>query len=116
MNSRLAAELLYESEATLRMVDHALDELRLQESRPRPDLAAVSQLAEPADRGPELSQTLRLRVFWQIQELLDYVRETRAALSCPPGAEPAGRNLAAATYYLAEAEAGLTHLGHLFES
>ncbi|MEX2582853.1 MAG: hypothetical protein WD766_06250 [Gemmatimonadota bacterium] len=83
MDSRIAAELLYESEATLRMVDDALDELRMAEPEPR---------RHPGGRAPDLSgfdsestvvtapSEFCVRAYWQVQDLLESVRLSRQAL------------------------------------
>jgi len=76
MNSRIAAELLYESEATLRMVDDALDELRLADADPHPGPPRLTVIRGDDDDA-DAQGVLSTRVFWQLQEALDSVRESR---------------------------------------
>jgi hypothetical protein len=80
MNSRIAAELLYESEATLRMVDDALDELRLSEAGPFSGTPRLTVIRSGDDVDADARGVLSVRVFWQLQEVLDAVRESREAL------------------------------------
>lgn len=83
MDARIAAELLYESEATLRMVDSVLDELHLSDAA----------LAEPSQR-PMLSlvtdtdaagDDLGSRGYWQVQDLLESVQDARRLLAPETG-------------------------------
>jgi hypothetical protein len=84
MDSRIAAELLYESEATLRMVDTALDELAAGD--PGNELRIPGVLLESF--GTDLSEEsefempseLCIRAYWQVQEVADCVRESRELL------------------------------------
>lgn len=89
MEHRIAAELLYESEATLRMVDDALDELRIGDAEqrvPRAHLTAVcSNFDADDDPGYDVPSELCVRTFWQIQELLDGVRQSRETLQALSG-------------------------------
>ena len=82
MDSRIAAELLYESEATLRMVDTALDELRIgdEERRaPAPRLEALTSFQEESDEF-EVPPDFCVREFWQVQEVAECVRDGRELL------------------------------------
>jgi hypothetical protein len=81
MEPRIAAELLYESEATLRMVDTALDELAAGD--PDSELRMPGALLEtfgtdPADLG--VPSELSIRAYWHVQEVADCVRESRELL------------------------------------
>src|SRR5690606_10880387 len=84
MDSRIAAELLYESEATLRMVDTALDELAAGD--PDNELRIPGVLLEtfgtdPASQNdPGMPSELSIRAYWQVQEVADCVREGRELL------------------------------------
>lgn len=73
------AERLYEFEATLRMVDSALDELQVLGLDP--DEAGSQGLVlaqEPAD--PPVSDLTALRLFREVQEGLNSLRHSRAIL------------------------------------
>lgn len=84
MDSRIAAELLYESEATLRMVDTALDELAAGD--PGNELRIPGVLLESfgtdlADETEfDMPSELCIRAYWQVQEVADCVRESRELL------------------------------------
>jgi hypothetical protein len=81
MSTRAAEELYYDSEATLRLVDTALDELRVMEDQ-----------RTGADRGPFLAQErtepaagselpdLVLRAYGEIQSGLESLRRSREVL------------------------------------
>lgn len=79
MDARIAAELLYESEATLRMVDSVLDELHLSDAGQaeigqRPMLSLVTDADSAGDdRGA--------RGYWQVQDLLESVQDARRLIA-----------------------------------
>jgi hypothetical protein len=82
MSTRAAEELYYDSEATLRLVDTALDELRVMEDQGRnagrgPCLA--QERAESAAAGTELPE-LVLRAYGEIQNGLESLRRSRDVL------------------------------------
>jgi hypothetical protein len=88
MKPRIAAELLYEYEATLRMVDNVLDELRIADAeslRVVPVLRALPpggrQAPEPAVQVPP---DFCVRGYWQVQELVEQVREARQVMEGGP--------------------------------
>src|SRR5690606_27086841 len=92
MDSRIAAELLYESEATLRMVDTALDELAAGD--PDNELRIPGVLLETFGTDPAeeddlgMPSELCIRAYWQVQEVADCVRESRELLrTVRPAAE-----------------------------
>lgn len=90
MESRNIADLLYESEATLRLVDSALDEIRAadREAEGRSTAAVPDGSAEvrAGRRGYDAPSEFRIRAFWQVQEVSDCVRESRELLrsAAPP--------------------------------
>lgn len=90
MDSRIAAELLYESEATLRMVDTALDELRIGDEdrrKPSPRLEALSSYEKETDEF-EVPPEFCVRAFWQVQDVAECVRDSRELLqSAQPRSE-----------------------------
>lgn len=84
MDARIAAELLYESEATLRMVDTVLDELHVGEL----DNPAQAQgmWALRAGKDSEAQEyhappEFCVRGYWQVHELLDCVRQAREIIT-----------------------------------
>jgi hypothetical protein len=81
MSSRIAAELLYESEATLRMVDTVLDEMRIADPAPaehcKPVAGAEGQTPSAVLQIPT---DLCVHAYWQIQEALECVQLGREAL------------------------------------
>ena len=85
MDSRIAAELLYESEATLRMVDTVLDDLHLAELEvelePQPrGLWAVQ--SDDRNAGDYHAPTeFCVRGYWQVHELLDCLRQAREMIA-----------------------------------
>src|SRR5688500_3859445 len=91
MDARIAAELLYESEATLRMVDTALDELRVGDEdelrRPSARMETLgSDFAETDEY--EVPSEFCVRAYWQVQEIAECVRDSRELLqSVKPEAE-----------------------------
>lgn len=83
MDSRIAAELLYESEATLRMVDTALDELQIDDAESRftgPRLKAICSNYDTEQAELHIPPEFCVRAYWQIHELLDCVRQSREAV------------------------------------
>jgi hypothetical protein len=95
MDSRITAEMLYESEATLRMVDDVLDELRIGDAEPlfsAPRLTVIG----PERSGETADVTeLSVRAFWQVHEVLDNVQESREELQeigREMGADPVARS------------------------
>ena len=82
MDARIAAELLYESEATLRMVDSVIDELHLSdalsaEPGQRPALSLVTDSDDAEDGFGDVGT----RGYWQVQELLERVQDARRLLA-----------------------------------
>lgn len=80
MDRRTAAELLYDSEATLRLVDNALDELQLSDGVGGVDHHPLGQRC--AQLGlPELEGAAdpMLQVYWEVQSLAETLRETRGS-------------------------------------
>lgn len=84
MDSRIASELLYESEATLRMVDTALDELAAGDPDNELRIPGVMLEAFGTDPTDEknfgMPSELCVRAYWQVQEVADCVRESRELL------------------------------------
>jgi hypothetical protein len=84
MDSRIAAELLYESEATLRMVDTALDELAAGDPDNVLRIPGVpfesfgTDAADDSEFG--MPSELSIRAYWQVQEVADCLRESRELL------------------------------------
>src|SRR5215218_8534612 len=88
MTSRQASELLYDSEAALRLVDNAIEEIRETDGRrgaENTDAARAAQLSEAlaAANGPlglvGLSQILA-RGYTEIVSVLGSLRESRTTL------------------------------------
>jgi hypothetical protein len=101
MNSRIAAELLYESEATLRMVDSALGELQMSDLENRlrgPRLKAVYDNFETEPAELAIPPEFCVRAYWQIHELLDTVRQSREAIQSIGRAELPPTRVAAAPF------------------
>jgi hypothetical protein len=90
IDSPAAADLLYESEATLRMVDNVLDELRIGELEVRASAPRLKTLHHHFDEAgaPEAPPEFRQRAFWQVQELMDCVREGRRMLQTEGVSDP----------------------------
>jgi hypothetical protein len=82
MDPRVAAELLYESEATLRMVDTALEELRLADAELRavPLPRAAGSRRDPESAELVIPSDFCVRAYWQVQEVLDGLQQSRDAL------------------------------------
>lgn len=126
MRPRTAAELLYESEASLRLVDHVLDDFQVSDTNPagpsRSPYTALSTLtAERPPRSPVPSEFC-IRTYWQIQEALDFIQQSREEIQTlvkeSQGRTPQERGnnrLKTITDQLTEAEAKLIRLGHLFD-
>jgi hypothetical protein len=115
-NARSAAELLYESEATLRMVDHALDELGLCEDYPEPRSTrsmTVGPLPEPSPTGSDVPRQLALRELWELQELIEQVGRSRESLEQLGIAGGGSPEIANARQLLGEAEAWLNRLSRI---
>jgi hypothetical protein len=113
MTSRPASELLYESQATLRMVDTALDDLGLAPPPNTPD-RAVQELAgsrAPLEPGG-IAAELGVRMFWEIQALVESLDRSRRSLqrARAPDESP---EIEEASRHIAEAEAGLARLSRL---
>ena len=98
MDPRITADLLYESEATLRLVDTALDEIRAGDQDP--DLSFPKILQEtfaaesPDEAASEMPSEFRIRTYWQVREVADCIRESRELLRTVR--EPADYGLAVA--------------------
>lgn len=81
MDTRIASELLYESEATLRMVDNALDELRLGDLETRaPVRAGAATASEVGGVTLGIPSETCVRVYWQVQEALECLQQSREAI------------------------------------
>lgn len=74
---RGVTEMLYDSEASLRLIDAALDDLR-EPGQDRRAAEAGRQALRLGD-GAEAHEA-RLRAYWEVQELLDTVREGRTRI------------------------------------
>jgi hypothetical protein len=114
MTSRPASELLYESQATLRMVDTALDDLGLAPPPNTPEravqaLAGSSVALEPGD----LAAALGVRMFWEIQALVESLDRSRRSLQRVRATPDESPELDEAARHIAEAEAGLARLSRL---
>lgn len=85
---RVMQESLYDSEATLRLVDRVLEDLDVPHCvHPITSLAdyRTEQLRdEPVEHGQ--TSTTFLRAYWEIQEALERLRATHASLRVVPGA------------------------------
>lgn len=75
----MTAELLYESEATLRMVDTVLDELQISDTESALPLQGMWALRSEADESgdPCAGYDVFVRGYWQVQELLECLAEVR---------------------------------------
>jgi hypothetical protein len=94
MDPRINAETLYESEATLRMVVDALDELRLRDAEPILAAPRLTVIGPDHSNGSADTAELAVRAFWQVQEVLDTVQESREGLQeigRKLGPDPVGR-------------------------
>lgn len=93
MDSRIAAELLYESEATLRMVDTVLDELRISDASARfmgQQLTTLDPGGQTQTAEIEIPSEFCVRAYWQIQEALECVQHSREALQLGAREEMSG--------------------------
>lgn len=84
MDARIAAELLYESEATLRMVDTVLDELHIGELDNPAQAQGMWALRSDEDseaREYHAPPEFCVRGYWQVHELLDCVRQARELIT-----------------------------------
>lgn len=83
MASRPADELLFDSEATLRLVDTALNELRSRKEAPTPAQALALELSDPQGQGlagiAGLPQIL-LQAYAEITNVIASLRKSRGAL------------------------------------
>jgi len=87
---RVTQDRLYDSEATLRLVDRVLDELDagepLRPAAPHPSGYRTEQLRAEADPG----STGFLRAYWELHDALELLRDGHAALRPSLGAAAAG--------------------------
>lgn len=85
MDSRIAAELLYESEATLRMVDSVLDDLHLAELdvEPEPQARGLWAVRSEDDATGDYHAPTEfcVRGYWQVHELLDCLSQARRMIA-----------------------------------
>jgi len=110
------ATLLYESEATLRMVERVLEELRIAGVPAIPEvpgLVALLNHSPGPPQGTEITSEFRNRAFREIDQLLRHLREGRESLRRAESGEPPGR-VDEAIRFVDEAEGGLTRLAKLF--
>ncbi len=92
MNLTAAAELLYDSETTLRMVDEVLDELRSNKSDEMMIQQELVACGGSAAADHRLDQQ-RIDAFWQIQDALEVLRAARRqSESLRPVTPPPGRD------------------------
>lgn len=82
MKTRTNAELLYESEATLRMLDCVLDELRLTDLQApkRPHSSLVEKHPPAQAEEAHLPSDRSVRIFWKIHEIADLVQQSRSKI------------------------------------
>lgn len=83
MDARTAAELLYESEAALRMVDTVLDDLHIGELEPNPNVQGLWALRTDGEDGGDVHAPPEfcVRGYWQVHELMECVRQAREVIS-----------------------------------
>lgn len=83
MDARIAAELLYESEATLRMVDTVLDELHAGELEAEAPMGPrlVARNDYPESGSVHAPNEFCVRGYWQVQDLLETVQQARQMIA-----------------------------------
>lgn len=82
MKIRNNTELLYESEATLRMLDSVIDELRvtnLQAPKRAPSRAGEGCIP-PGAEEVQLPSDRFVRTFWKVHEIADLVEQSRSII------------------------------------
>ena len=87
MDRRPSSELLYDSEASLRLVDRALEELHLLDTDPDPDDPASLRMEMlEVHGGMAHLPRIVVQASCEIESLLDHLRESRDALERTAGA------------------------------
>jgi len=111
MTSRPVSELLYESQATLRMVDTVLDDLGLSPPGTGRDRAIAESSALLA--AAEVADALGIRMFWEVQALVESLDRSRRSLERVRAIPDGSADLDETSHHIAEAEAGLARLSRL---
>jgi hypothetical protein len=114
MTSRPASELLYESQATLRMVDTALDDLGLPPPATMRERAVQAVALSGASLAAgEIADALGVRMFWEIQALVESLGQSRRFLERVRTSSHGSPDLEETSRHIAEAEAGLARLSRI---